>query len=443
MKTKNKFMGGLYVLLYAFLVWLPIVILLMGPKFKSRPPLLDQSVTLAFIGLALMALQFALSARFKVLNNPFGTDLVYIFHRMSGIAAFLLIFSHPILLFIQDTRYLRYLTFINQPLRAQMGVIALLLLILVVWMAEWRQQLKIPYTFWKIVHGIAATIVIPLAGYHVLVAGNYMDMPWKQIIWVGYILLFTLTILYTRVFYPLRLMRYPFKVKRVNQERGNVWTLQMEPAGGSLFAFSPGQFGWLTAWHTPFSDTEHPFSLASSAENRDYVEMSIKNQGPFTSTIQNLKPGHKIYLDAPYGYFSIDRFPDADRFILIPGGIGVTPIMSTLRTMADRGDKRPILLFYANLEWDTVTFREEVEELEKRLNMKVVYIIERPGEDWPGESGFLNAAILDKYLDDGWIKEGTEIFLCGPALMTNAVEKALIKVGYPEKKIHTEKFALV
>ena len=227
-----------------FLVWLPIIILILGPKFKTRPHLLDTSVTLAFIGLALMALQFALSARYKALNKPFGTDLVYIFHRMSGIAAFLLIFSHPILLFILDTRYLRYLTFFNQLLRVQMGIIALLILITVVWMAEWRQQLKISYGFWKIYHGIAATVVIPLAGYHVLTAGDYMDMPWKRYIWLGYTILFTGTILFTRVIYPLRLIRHPFNIKDVHQERGNVWTLRMEPAGHRLFVIFPGPI-WL------------------------------------------------------------------------------------------------------------------------------------------------------------------------------------------------------
>ena len=69
-----------------------------------------------------------------------------------------------------------------------------------------------------------------------------------------------------------------------------------------------------------------------------------------------LKPGEQIYLDGPYGSFNLDRFPKAERLVFIPGGIGVTPIMSMLRTMADRGDKRPILLFYCNREWETVTF---------------------------------------------------------------------------------------
>jgi predicted ferric reductase len=39
----------------------------------------------------------------------------------------------------------------------------------------------------------------------------------------------------------------------------------------SDFEFQPGQFGWLTAWRTPFSDCEHPFTLVSSAENKDKV----------------------------------------------------------------------------------------------------------------------------------------------------------------------------
>jgi predicted ferric reductase len=92
--------------------------------------------------------------------------------------------------------------------------------------------------------------------------------------------------------------------------------------------------------------------------------------------------------------------------VLIPGGIGITPIMSTLRTMADRGDQRPVKLFYCNIHWDDVTFREEVAELEKELNVEVIYTIERPPDNWQGESGFLNARILDKYLDASWIEGG-------------------------------------
>jgi predicted ferric reductase len=127
--------------------------------------------------------------------------------------------------------------------------------------------------------------------------------------------------------------------------------------------------------------------------------------------------------------------------VLIAGGIGVTPIMSMLRTIADRGDKRSIKLFYANQIWDNVTFREEVAELEKRLNMQVIYVIERQPADWQGESGFLNSTVLKKYLPEDWMGADTEVFLCGPTPMMNAVEKALHQTGFPEKKIHTERYS--
>ena len=126
------------------------------------------------------------------------------------------------------------------------------------------------------------------------------------------------------------------------------------------------------------------------------LALTIKNLGPFTAKVKDLKKGEKVYFDGPYGAFSIDDYPDTKNLVLIPGGIGVTPIMSIMRTMADRGDQRPIKLFYANQTWDTVTFREEVESLQKKLNMEVIYVIEKPDEGWQGESGFLNHRYIEE-----------------------------------------------
>jgi len=441
LKTKNIVSGIIWATIYAFLILIPILVLLSGPKFSGRPGLLDLSISLAFIGLAIMALQFVNSARFKFLNQPFGTDLVYHFHRQIGIAAFFLVFAHPILLFILDTRYVRYLNIFTIPWNIRFGVIAILLLIAVVWMAEYRQKLKIPYWFWKFWHGIMATIMIALALFHIYTTGNYINLPWKRAVWIGYSILLILTLIYTRIIYPIILLRNPFTVTQVKKERGDVWTINLKPKQGKVFLFSPGQFTWLTAWKTPFSDSEHPFSLVSSAEKTDALELSIKNLGPFTAKIQTLKQGDEVYLDGPYGSFSIDRYPEAKNLVLIPGGIGVTPIMSILRTMADRNDQRPIKLFYANQTWESVTFQEEIDELQKKLNLKVIYIIEKTPQNWQGESGFLNTSIFKKYIPDKWMGIETEVFLCGPSPMMNAVEKALLDAGFAEKKIHSERYS--
>jgi len=441
MIKNNKLLGIFWLILFAFLTLAPILILILGPKYNNRPPLLDLSVGLGFTGLAIMALQFVISGRIKILNRPFGTDLVYHFHRQIGIAAFFMVFAHPILLFILDRRYLRLLNLITAPWRARAAVTSILLLLVVVLTAEYRQKIKMSYKHWKIWHGILSTVMVALALVHIFLVGNYVDLPWKKTLWIAYSVIFLGMLAYTRILYPLRLIRRSFRVKEIKEEQGDVWTITLEPNNHKGFQFAPGQFAWLTAWKTPFSDTEHPFSIASSAERKTEIEMSIKNLGVFTRKIRTLKPGDRVYVDGPYGAFNLDHFPNAERLIFIPGGIGVTPIMSMLRTMADRGDKRPILLFYCNREWETTTFKDEIKNLESKLELKTIYTIEKPPQKWKGESGFLNKDILNRHIPKEWPVNGIDIFLCGPTPMMNAVESELNKNGYAQDQIHSERYA--
>ena len=89
--------------------------------------------------------------------------------------------------------------------------------------------------------------------------------------------------------------------------------------------------------------------------------MSIRNLGDFTSGIHQVPVGQRVYLDGPYGAFTIGH--PADMHVLIAGGIGITPMISMIRTLADQGDKRPVILLYASRDWDSITFREELEAL--------------------------------------------------------------------------------
>jgi len=439
----NKLLGIFWVILFAFLTLAPILILILGPKFSNRSPILDLSVGLGFIGLSIMVLEFVISGRIKTLNRPFGTDLVYHFHRQIGIAAFFMVFSHPILLFILDSKYLRLLNIFATTRQAKAGIAAVILLIGLVWGAEYRQKINISYKLWKILHGLIAIAMVVLALVHIFIANNYVSLPWEKALWITYSALFIGMLAYTRIIYPLHLIRRPFLVKEIKEEHGDVWTIVMEPINHKGFQFAPGQFAWLTAWKTPFSDTEHPFSISSSAERKSEIEMSIKNLGPFTKKIHTLISGDRVYVDGPYGAFNLDRFPKAERLVFIPGGIGVSPIMSMLRTMADRKDNRPILLFYCNREWESSTFKEEIKNLEKKIKLQTIYTIEKPPQKWKGESGFLNRDILNRYIPKEWLIDGTDIFLCGPTPMMNAVENELRNVGFAHKQIHSERYGFI
>jgi predicted ferric reductase len=226
----------------------------------------------------------------------------------------------------------------------------------------------------------------------------------------------------------------------VGRERGNAWTVTVRPEGHRGLSFQPGQFAWLTAWVSPFALEEHPFSFSSSASQPEQLSFTIKELGDFTRRVHEMSPGQQVYLDGPYGAFSVDRHP-APGYVFIAGGVGITPIMSILRTLADRGDSRPLHLFYANKTWEDVTFREEIDILQARLRLTVIHALETPPVYWTGARGFITREVLDRRLPAERCR--LEYFVCGPDPMRDAVEKALYRLGISLSRVHAERFNLV
>ena len=435
--------GIFWILVYIILSIAPLFVLLIGPRLPGREFWREFSVALGFAGLAMVTLQFVLTARFKVVKAPYGSDIVYYFHRQISLVSFALVLAHPLLLFAFDPRTLRLLNLLAAPWRARAGVVALAALAALIVTSVWRKQLRIDYTPWRIWHGILATAAVSLALAHIVLVGHYVNTPWKRILWVGYGLFWVGLLAYVRVIKPILLLRRPYAVDQVIQQRGDAWTLAVVPVGHRGLTFMPGQFAWLTAWHSPFSDTEHPFSFSSSAMDRSRLEFTIKALGDFTGTVKEMKPGQQVYVDGPFGAFSIDRHPHAESYVFVAGGIGITPIMSMLRTLADRGDRRPLTLLYANRTWEGVTFRQEIAELEQRLNLKVVYVLSAPHESWEGERGRITSSLLERHLPRLQRRDSQEVFICGPKPMMDAVESALASLGVPVGDFHSERFDLV
>jgi predicted ferric reductase len=235
------------------------------------------------------------------------------------------------------------------------------------------------------------------------------------------------------------MLERPWRLERVGAEGGQTTTLALSPPDGAGFRFDPGQFAWFAFGRSPFSLTLHPFSFSSSAE-RDEVEIAVKALGDFSSRVHELDSGTTVYVDGPHGVFSMDQ-DEGPGFGFIAGGVGLTGLLSMLRTMADRDDVRPAVLVYANRDWEGVAFRDELERLEGRPNITVVHVLEQPPADWTGESGYVSAELLSRHLPRGYRR--FQFFICGPAPMMDAAETALIELGVPAERVHTERFDMV
>jgi predicted ferric reductase len=249
-------------------------------------------------------------------------------------------------------------------------------------------------------------------------------------------------ILYIRLARPIIMIKNPYIVDHVKEEFGDSWSLYVRPDGHQGFKFQAGQFAWITI-ESPFIFRENPFSFSSSSNrDDDLIGFTIKELGDFTSTIKDLKPGDPIYVDGPYGTFSLDEH-QGRNLVLIAGGIGSAPVLSIIRSMRDCRRDKPVIFFYGNPTWDTIIFRDELAELEKQMDcLTVVHVLERPPENWEGEKGFISAEILARHLPGDYKQWEFIFFLCGPMPMIEAVEGALLELDVEQTHIFSEKYEM-
>src|ERR1700716_1670037 len=359
--------GAVWILVYLLFILAPLFALLAGSHPPTRDFWTEFSVALGYSGLAMMGLQFGLTARFRYVTEPWGEDVIYHFHRQISLIAVGLVIAHPLILVAVKPELLALSNMLEAPLSAHFALLSIFSVIALVVTALWRAALNLKYETWHLTHIVLAVVAITAGVVHMVGSSFYLVDPWKQSLWIGLTIFWIGLLLYVRIVKPLFMLRRPYRVSDVRRERGDTTTLVTQPDGHPGFHFNPGQFGWLMVWGSPFKITGHPFSFSSSAAAKGgRVEMSIRNLGDFTKEIQRVPVGKRVYLDGPYGAFTIGN--PADMHVLIAGGVGVTPMMSMIRTLADRGDKRPVILLYGSKDRESITFCEELEVLKARLH---------------------------------------------------------------------------
>ncbi|MCL7487247.1 MAG: ferric reductase-like transmembrane domain-containing protein [Desulfobulbaceae bacterium] len=432
--------SGFWIGVYFAVVMAPLVAMLIGSIPPGRGFWREFAVGIGFAGLSMMGLQFFLTGRFKNITAPYGIDVVYHFHRAISLIAFFLILLHAVIIFAVSPGTLVLLHPASAPWWMVAGLFGLLAFGVVIATSLYRIKLGLLYERWRVIHGYVSVAGVGLAMAHVVGVGYYAQGPVKRGLWIALAVSWVLALVYVRAVKPWMMSRRPYRIEEIAREHGSSWTLTLTPDGHGGMKFNPGQFAWLTIGRPPFSIREHPFSFSSSAMEPDRIRITIKELGDFTSRIREVAPGTRAYLDGPYGSFTIDRYA-AVGYVFIAGGVGITPVMSILRTMADRHDARPALLIYGSRTWADATFREKLEGLRARLHLRIVHVLEEPPEEWRGECGRITAELLARQLPENRMER--DYFICGPEPMQKAVKEALDRLGLPMEHVQSESFNFV
>ncbi len=426
--------------LYLAIALLPLLVTALSrlsAGSQGLPLVQGLGIAAGTLALALMAVQFALVARLPAASRPFGSDALMYFHRLMGLAAAAFLLAHPVLL-IASGWPAASLDPLAGPAASRAAAASFWLALLLVLLSVARRRLRLRYEWWQASHSLLAAAVVLGGAFHGMAAGSGRLAAWLL---AAYAVGFLALLLHYRLWRPLALRRRPWRLIENRDEGASTRTLVLEPAGHDGLSFEPGQFAWLATGGSPFGFGQHPVSFSSSAMQLQRLEFSVKALGDWSSVqVPALEPGQPVYVDGPYGAFTPDRHA-ADGWLLIAGGVGITPMRSMLLTLRDRRDPRPVLLVHAAHDPGRAIFREEIDRLCGDMNLSIVRVYEAAAAGEGVEQGYVTQELLRRHLPSGIAR--WQCFVCGPAPMMNAVERALLDLGVPAGRIQSERFDLV
>lgn len=419
-----------------------------APRAEDEPSLLLQlSVGVGLLATSSLVCAVVLPSRLRSLTRTLGIEGVLSTHRFVGLLVALLVLAHIALVVAEDPAKVALFDVFHAPGRARAAIGATVALGALIGLTLLRKRLRHRYEVWRWVHLALAGSVLTLTALHIV----WLDHLVRDAAMRAWFTVLALAVLgvaaYRWLWRPVFGAQSQYVVREVRPETATVSTLVLEPrrdrhrSGYRTLEFAPGQFAWLRL-NPSIRAEEHPFTIASSAALGVWAEFTIRHSGDFTRALRQLRPGSPVWVDGPYGAFSVDLKPSTG-LVMIAGGVGITPMMSMLRTLAHRRDRRPHRLVVVARTLDDLLFRDELGQLRQRLDLTVVELLRRPPPDWDGARGAVDKELLTALLPGKFRRNQLDYFLCGPPAMVDDVLIVLDELEIPRPRIHTEQFDLV
>ena len=228
------------------------------------------------------------------------------------------------------------------------------------------------------------------------------------------------------------------RVTAVIDETPSTKTFRLVSQSGFLPPFQAGQYISL------FLDvsgirTSRPFSISSSPTQTGHYDITVRRvENGLVSNylLDNVKKGDTIESSGPCGTFVYNPIIHDNTIVCIAGGSGITPFMSMIRDITDRGLNRSVYLFYGSKEFDDIIFHEELARMaDNFLNFYYIPVIENSSENFTGVCGLISSDLLKDTLKD---LSDKSFFLCGPKGLYDFCLPALDSLDVPHRKIKQE-----
>ncbi|TNE79010.1 MAG: MOSC domain-containing protein [Gammaproteobacteria bacterium] len=242
-----------------------------------------------------------------------------------------------------------------------------------------------------------------------------------------------------------------FTVVKREQESNDIVSFWFkDPERTELPRFVPGQHIVLAI---PQSDGGHvyrPYSLSSPGHQQDTYRISVKRE---TATVDGktvvgrgsgwlhdqLAVGDSLAVKDPGGQFAVVP-TDNTPLALISAGIGITPFMSILQSLAADNPEREVHLFHGIRHPQDFAFRQSFTALQAQLpNFRFHLFVSQPDADLPEGSvaGRMTPEQISSTLEPN---DHYEFLICGKPAFSKAFHDGLVAQGITAGQLHFESF---
>ncbi len=229
----------------------------------------------------------------------------------------------------------------------------------------------------------------------------------------------------------------PFTVVRKTEESGSITSFYLKPADGSNVPdYKPGQYISVRVLIPGEKYTMIRQYSLSQAPKADEFRISVKREetndpnGVVSVYLHNrVNEGDSVEVSAPAGEFLLD-VTKTTPVAFISGGVGITPMMSMLETVAAVTPDRPTVFLHSARNETLAAFRQDVEKHAAAMSCIKTRIFYSGGPD-----GVITGEILKAYVDITG-----DAYVCGPVPFMEAMIGELRRLGMREEQIHYEFF---
>ncbi|MEI5525584.1 FAD/NAD(P)-binding protein [Streptomyces brasiliscabiei] len=216
----------------------------------------------------------------------------------------------------------------------------------------------------------------------------------------------------------------PYLVVDRRRETSETVTLRLEPCGGALEDFAPGQFAMVHC----FGRGEIPLSV-SSVQGTGGLAHTIRAVGAVSDGLCAARTGDVLGLRGPYGTgWEVGQARGGD-VLVVAGGIGLAPLRPLVLSVLAEPEAygRLSVLVGARSPGDLIG-RRETDDWPTAFTGVTV---DRPGPGWRGDVGVVTQLLGRAPFDPA----GTWAFVCGPEPMIRATARELAHRGVPGGRI--------